>query len=34
MVSDQIIGVGVDEIETWTGTLHNRNHYEPLKATS
>lgn len=34
MVSDQIIGVGVDEIETWTGTLHNRSRYEPLKATS
>lgn len=23
MFSDQIIGVGIDEIETWTSTLYN-----------
>lgn len=31
MASDQIIGVGVDKIETWTSTLHSRSRYEPLK---
>lgn len=28
MFSDQIIGVGIDKIETWTSTLHNHGRCE------